>query len=133
MGRCGLTKEQNRKRQDKLIELVADGGKSLKQCAIEAGYSEKTANSAIARLIKNNDYIRESIKQRKLEKKIHTSPIASEQEVLETITAIMRSKKSIPRDVLKAAETLGKKYNMWDDKNQNNINVTVAPKVIVDV
>lgn len=55
------------------------------------------------------------------------STIASEDEVLETITSILRDKKVKASDRLKASELLGKRYGSWIDKVQvdEGINIKI--------
>ena len=106
------------------------------ESAIRAGYSEKTAYSIGQRLLKKvevKSYIDERLKILESEK------IADTKEIMESLTRILRGeeteevvviegqgdgisearkiKKEIsPKDKLKAAELLGKRYGLFKDK-----------------
>lgn len=108
------------------------------ESAIKAGYSEKTAYSIGQRLLKKvevKNYIDEHLK------KLEDEKIADVREVMEHLTKVLRGqeqeetiviegkgdgitearkiKKEIsPRDRLKAAELLGKRYGLFTDKLQ---------------
>lgn len=110
-------------------------GNAIKS-AIRAGYNRKSAYSYGCKLLKNIDikkYIDEFLNERNNER------IASKEEVLETITNIMRRKskdyyietdengktsvkeKDIPNSVvLKACEHFVKIYYLRDDKDKEN-------------
>lgn len=99
--------------------------------ALKAGYSPKTAYSQGQRLLKHVEvkaYIAEQLD------KLHSAKTADAQEVIETLTAIMRGevteevpllcgegcqeladKNTAVKDRLKAAELLGKRYRLFDD------------------
>ena len=106
------------------------------ESAIKAGYSKKTAYSIGQRLLKKvevKNYIDEHLK------KLEDEKIADVREVMEHLTKVLRGqeqeetiviegkgdgitearkiKKEIsPRDRLKAAELLGKRYGLFTDK-----------------
>ncbi len=108
------------------------------ESAIKAGYSEKTAYSIGQRLLKKvevKNYIDEHLK------KLESEKIADTKEIMESLTRILRGqeqeetiviegqgdgvskarkiKKEIsPKDRLKAAELLGKRYGLFTDKLQ---------------
>ena len=108
------------------------------ESAIKAGYSEKTAYSIGQRLLKKvevKNYIDEHLK------KLESEKIADTKEIMESLTRILRGqdqeetivvegqgdgvskarkiKKEVsPRDRLKAAELLGKRYGLFTDKLQ---------------
>lgn len=114
------------------------------QAAIRAGYNEKTAYSQGQRMLKNVEvkvYIDEQLEQ------LHNEKTADAQEVLEYLTAVMRGKYTeqtlrlvgdgvqtiadidvSAKDRLKAAELVGKRYGMFKD----NMNVDLEPVVIVN-
>lgn len=108
------------------------------EAAIKAGYSEKTAYSIGQRLLKKvevKNYINEHLK------KFQDEKIADAKEIMEHLTKVLRGeakeetiviegqgdgiskarkiKKEIsPKDRLKAAELLGKRYGLFTDKLQ---------------
>ncbi len=114
------------------------------QAAIRAGYNEKTAYSQGQRMLKNvevKEYIDEQLEA------LHNQKTADAQEVLEYLTAVMRGEHTeqtlqlvgdgmqritnieVPaRERLKAAELIGKRYGMFKD----NVNVDLEPVVIVN-
>ena len=117
------------------------------KAAIRAGYSEKTAEQQAVRLLRNvkvKNYIDEHLK------KLEDEKIADTKEIMESLTRILRGqeqeetiviegqgdgiskarkiKKEIsPKDRLKAAELLGKRYGLFTDK----IEQTTEAKPIV--
>ena len=114
------------------------------QAAIRAGYNEKTAYSQGQRILKNVEvktYIEEQLER------LHNEKTADAQEVLEYLTAVMRGQHReqtlqlvgdgvqtitdidvSARERLKAAELIGKRYGMFKD----NVNVDLEPVVIVN-
>lgn len=114
------------------------------QAAIRAGYSPKTAKSiGQENLTKPNlkAYIDEQLER------LHNEKTADAQEVLEYLTAVMRGQHReqtlqlvgdgvqtitdidvSARERLKAAELIGKRYGMFRD----NVNVDLEPVVIVN-
>lgn len=120
------------------------------KAAIRAGYSEKTAYSQGQRLLKNVE-----IKNRlqEIREKIQDENIATikdieeflslslngemEEEVISVVAEIegsskvVKTKKQISlRDRIKAAELLGKRYGLWTEKQEVDINL---PTFIDDV
>ena len=118
--------------------------------AIRAGYSEKTAYSQGQRLLKNVE-----IKNRlqEIREKIQDENIATikdieeflslslngemEEEVISVVAEIegsskvVKTKKQISlRDRIKAAELLGKRYGLWTEKQEVDINL---PTFIDDI
>ena len=134
-----LTAKQQRFCDEYLIDLNAT------QAAIRSGYSEKNArNIASENLAKPN--IKEYIEKRMKEKEAEL--IADQDEVLKYLTAVLRGQSSssvLARDMvgadqviekppdekerLKAAELLGKRYSLFTDKIQQEVdmdlNITV--------
>ncbi|MDH6596494.1 terminase small subunit [Bacillus aerius] len=121
-----LTEKQNRF-ADYYIELG-----NATEAARKAGYSSKTAKSIGQENLTKPDiksYIKERLDEKDAER------IASQDEILEFLTAVMRGEKTeqIPvglgegaqqledkdpylKDRVKAAELLGKRHSMWTDK-----------------
>lgn len=114
------------------------------QAAIRAGYSPKTAYAIGEQNLKKLElkaYIDEQLEQ------LHNKKTADAQEVLEYLTAVMRGEhteqvlrlvgdgvqeisdiKVSAKERLKAAELIGKRYGMFKD----NVNVDLEPVVIVN-
>lgn len=114
------------------------------QAAIRAGYSPKTAKQIGQENLTKPDlkkYIDEQLER------IHSEKTADAQEVLEYLTAVMRGEHTeqvlkligegvqtvtdidvSARERLKAAELIGKRYGMFKD----NVNVDLEPVVIVN-
>lgn len=117
------------------------------ESAIRAGYSKKYANTNANKLLQNTTikfYIENRMKE------LQSKRVASQQEVLEYLTSIMRGEQQeevlrgigegaqtiddidvSAKDRIKAAEMLGKRYAMWTDKQEINANVT--PVFIDDI
>ena len=135
-----LTAKQQRFCDEYLIDLNAT------QAAIRAGYSQKTAG-VIGTENLQKPYIKEYIEKRMAEKEKNL--IADQDEVLKYLTAVLRgegteemvvvegqgdgfSRAAIvtrdisPKDRLKAAELLGKRYSLFKD----NVKLDVTPVVI---
>lgn len=132
-----LTAKQQRFCDEYLIDLNAT------QAAIRAGYSKKTAYSQGQRMLKNAEV--ESYLDEQIER-IHNEKTADAQEVIEYLTAVMRGDHTeqtpifigdgiqkitdidvSAKDRLKAAELLGKRYNLFTDK----MKVDVALPVVI--
>lgn len=112
------------------------------QAVIRAGYSEKTAYSVGQRMLKNVE-VRSCIDEQ-LER-LHNEKTADAREVLEYLTSVMRGEQTektlrligdgeqtisdidvSAKDRLKAAELIGKRYGMFKD----NVNVELEPVII---
>lgn len=141
-----MTEKQKRFCDEYLVDLNAT------QAAIRAGYSRKTArNIATENLAKPN--IKNYIEKRMAEKEKEL--IADQDEVLRYLTSVMRGqsqstelvvegvgdgcseartimKEPSEKDRLKAAELLGKRYGLYTDKVEAEIdtelNITVTRK-----
>lgn len=134
-----LTAKQQRFCDEYLIDLNAT------QAAIRAGYSEKTAR-VIGQENLTKPVIKEYIEKRMKEKE--TALIADQDEVLKYLTAVLRGqsfssvlarnmvgadevieKQPDEKERLKAAELLGKRYSLFTDKVQQEVdldlNITV--------
>ena len=136
-----LTEKQKRF-ADYYIELG-----NATEAARKAGYSSKTAKSIGQENLTKPDiktYIEERLNEKDAER------IASQDEILEFLTAVMRGEKTeqIPvglgegaqqledkdpylKDRVKAAELLGKRHSMWTDKVDMMGNVGV--RIVDDI
>ncbi len=135
-----MTSKQQRFCDEYLIDMNAT------QAAIRAGYSEKTAG-VIANENLKKPYIKEYIENRMAEKE--SELIADQGEVLRYLTSVLRgegheevvvvegrgegisvattvSRDVAPKDRLKAAELLGKRYSLFKD----NMKLDITPVVI---
>lgn len=114
------------------------------QSAIKAGYSSKYANTNANKLLQNTtikDYI--DVRLAKLE----SEKIATQEEVLQYLTSVMRGEKTEPLLVLdgegtqkviqaipnvqsrtRAAELLGKRYGTFTDRVDINAQIESKPK-----
>lgn len=132
-----LTAKQQRFCDEYLIDLNAT------QAAIRAGYAVKYANTNVSKLLQNTT-IKDYLAQRMAEKE--SELIASQDEVLKYLTAVMRGSSSASvlarneigadkviekppdeKERLKAAELLGKRYSLFTDK----VNMDVALPVVL--
>ena len=120
------------------------------KAAIRAGYSEKTAYSQGQRLLKNVEIenrlqeIREKIQDENIATIKDIEEFLSlslngemEEEVISVVAEIegsskvVKTKKQISlRDRIKAAELLGKRYGLWTEKQEVDINL---PTFIDDI
>lgn len=137
-----MTEKQKRFCDEYLISLNAT------QAAIKAGYSKKTANR-IATENLSKLVIKEYIAQRMAEKE--SKLIADQDEVLKYLTSVLRGetessvlslcgdgyqevikKNPDEKERLKAAELLGKRYGLYTDKIEADIdtdlNITITRK-----
>ena len=132
-----LNARQKRFATEYLIDMNAT------QAAIRAGYSVKTAGSIGEQLLKKLE-IKQAVEQG-LEQ-IQSAKVADAQEVMEYLTSVMRgeskahvlslcgdgfqeviTKPPDERERLKAAELLGKRYAMFNDK----INLQGAVPIVI--
>lgn len=112
--------------------------------AVEAGYSEKYAKSQSHKLLENvgiKNYIDERLA------KLESEKIATQEEVLQYLTSVMRGEKTEPLLVLdgegtqkviqavpnvqsrtRAAELLGKRYGTFTDRVDINAQIESKPK-----
>lgn len=112
------------------------------QAAIKAGYSKKYANTNASKLLQNTtikSYIDERLEA------LQSKKVADQQEVLEYLTSVMRGQETeqtiigvgdfgqeltdievSAKDRIKAAELLGKRYRMWTDKQEVEVQGTVV-------
>jgi phage terminase small subunit len=114
------------------------------QSAIKAGYSSKYANTNANKLLQNTtikDYIDKRLA------KLESEKIATQEEVLQYLTSVMRGEKTEPLLVLdgegtqkviqavpnvqsrtRAAELLGKRYGTFTDRVDINAQIESKPK-----
>lgn len=112
------------------------------QAAIKAGYSKKYANTNASKLLQNTtikSYIDERLED------LQSKKVASQQEVMEYLTSVMRGQETeqtiigvadlgqeltdievSAKDRIKAAELIGKRYRMWTDKVEVEVQGTVV-------
>lgn len=112
------------------------------QAAIKAGYSKKYANTNASKLLQNTtikSYIDERLEG------LQSKKVASQQEVMEYLTSVMRGQETeqtiigvadlgqeltdievSAKDRIKAAELIGKRYRMWTDKVEAEVQGTVV-------
>ena len=132
-----MTPKQKRFCDEYLIDLNAT------QAAIRSGYSEKTANR-IATENLSKPVIKEYIAERMAEKE--SELIADQDEVLQYLTSVMRGKTSAEivvvegtgdgcsearamqkapdeKERLKAAELLGKRYGLYTEKVEQQVDM----------
>ncbi len=84
--------------------------------AIKAGYSEKTARAIGAENLTKLDiqkYLAEH------QQKAHKERIATAEEILEFLSDTVRDDEVGRKDRLKAAELLGKRYALFEDRRDN--------------
>lgn len=127
-----MTPKQKRFCDEYLIDINAT------QAAIRAGYSKKTAN-VIGMENLTKPYLKEYIENRMAEKE--SELIAGQDEVLQYLTAVMRGEDKEERlttnalgevetietvvqgNRLKAAEMLGKRYGLFTEKVEQNVDM----------
>ncbi|WP_414045420.1 terminase small subunit [Macrococcus equi] len=131
----------NRKQQKFADEYIKTG--NAKQSAIKAGYKESRAEVTGSELVRNSKvsaYIRGRMDE------INSKNIATQEEILKHLTAVMRGEVLEPVLVgtgkgkqqieylkpsvatrIQASIALGKRYGMWT----NNIDVNITDRVII--
>lgn len=132
-----LTEKQKRFCDEYLVDLNAT------RAAIRAGYSEKTARQTATENL-SKPYIREYIDKRLKEKEAEL--IADQDEVLKYLTSVLRGesqsteivvegtgdgcseartieKSPSEKDRLKAAELLGKRYGLYTEKIETDVDM----------
>ena len=135
-----LTPKQRRFCDEYLVSLNAT------QAAIKAGYSEKYAHTNTTKLL-NNTTIKEFIAKRMDEKEKEL--IADQDEVLRYLTSVLRgesqsevvvvegvgmgsseartiSKAPDEKERLKAAELLGKRYGLYTDRIEQDVDMEMS-------
>lgn len=132
-------------KQKRFADYYIETGNAT-ESAIRAGYSKKTAKAIGAENL-TKPYLKSYIDQRLAE--LASERVASQQEILEYLTAIARNeeteevvlpgelgiervRKSISaKDRLKALELLGKRFAMFTDRQQ--VDVQGAVQIVDDV
>lgn len=108
-----LNAKQQRFVDEYLIDLNAT------QAAIRAGYSPKGINKRITRMMANEG-ISEAIAKRMAEKE--SELIASQDEVLQTLTAVMRREK---KEIIVSSQRIRKSY--YDEQGRKCVDETEVP------
>ncbi|WP_412079918.1 terminase small subunit [Streptococcus gallolyticus] len=112
------------------------------QSAQKAGYSERYAKADSHKLLENTG-IKTYISERLAD--LQSKKVADQQEVLEYLTSVMRGEETeqtiigvgelgqeltdievSAKDRIKAAELLGKRYRLWTDKVEAEVQGTVV-------
>lgn len=102
--------EELTEKQKRFIDYYIETANAT-ESARKAGYSKKTAkNIGNENLTKLNIFIKERLNSKENKR------IASQDEILEYFTEIIRNKKEDTSDRTKCAELLGKRYGMFKDK-----------------
>lgn len=121
-------------KQKRFIDFYIETGNASKACKM-AGYKGNNLNTVGAEnLAKLGTFIKEKLNQKQSER------IASQDEVLEYLTRVMRGEEKDAfgldpalQDRTKCAELLGKKYMLFTDKKvlsgEGTINVTIVDDV----
>jgi len=108
--------DKNQKLTDKQQRFADVFMGNATQAAIDAGYSEKTAEVQGSRLLRNVKVL-EAIKNRQMERK--TSTIASREEIQQFWTDVMTGLESEDmKDRLKASELLAKSEGYFLDRHE---------------
>lgn len=102
-------------RQQKFCDYYLQSGNAT-DAAIKAGYSSKTAYSIGQRLLKNVEIEKYNAKH---QQKAHKERIATAEEILEFLSDTVRDDEVGRKDRLKAAELLGKRYALFEDRRDN--------------
>ena len=129
------TKKLSKKEEKFVIEYVRTGNAT--QSAINAGYSERSARQTACRML-TKDYILEAIDE--LVKQMNSEKIADAEEVMMLLTEIARGETSEEnafidkngdpvivktkvkeKERIKALELLGKRYKLYVDKVEANV------------
>lgn len=129
------TKKLSKKEEKFVIEYVRTGNAT--QSAINAGYSERSARQTACRML-TKDYILKAIDE--LVKEMNSEKIADAEEVMMLLTEIARGEtveqnafidkngnpvivetKVKEKERVKALELLGKRYKLYVDKVEANV------------
>lgn len=102
-------------RQQKFCDYYLQSGNAT-DAAIKAGYSSKTAYSIGQRLLKNVEIEKYNAEH---QQKAHRERIATAEEILEFLSDTVRDDEVGRKDRLKAAELLGKRYALFEDRRDN--------------
>ena len=135
-----LSKKLTIKQKKFADEYIISG--NAYQSAINAGYSDNYAKAQSSKMLENvgiKSYIDERMKE------LEDKAVASQQEVLQYLTRVMRGKeteevlasvgnfeqeiKNISvgaKDRIKAAELIGKRYSLWTDRVEVDSDLTIV-------
>lgn len=102
-------------RQQKFCDYYLQSGNAT-EAAIKAGYSKKTARAIGAENLTKPD-IQKYLSEH--QQKAHNSRIATAEEVLEFLSGTMRNEEIGRKERIKAAELLGKRYALFEDRKDN--------------
>lgn len=105
-------------KQKKFCEEYVISGNAT-EAAKRAGYSEKTARSVGAENL-TKPYIQKYINE--LTSKPQNKRIATAEEVLQFFSEVMNNAKIAPKDRIRAAENLAKRFGMDKPKEQSETN-----------
>lgn len=128
-------------RQRRFADEYIISGNAM-ESATKAGYSENYARAQSHKLLENvgiKTYISERLAE------LQSQKVADQQEVLEYLTSVMRGEETeqtiigvgelgqeltdievSAKDRIKAAELLGKRYRLWTDKQEVEVQGTVV-------
>nr|WP_303266554.1 terminase small subunit [Streptococcus lutetiensis] len=128
-------------RQRRFADEYIISGNAM-ESATKAGYSENYAKAQSHKLLENvgiKTYISERLAE------LQSQKVADQQEVLEYLTSVMRGEETeqtiigvgelgqeltdievSAKDRIKAAELLGKRYRLWTDKQEVEVQGTVV-------
>lgn len=128
-------------RQRRFADEYIISGNAM-ESATKAGYSENYAKAQSHKLLENvgiKTYISERLAE------LQSKKVADQQEVLEYLTSVMRGEETeqtiigvgelgqeltdievSAKDRIKAAELLGKRYRLWTDKQEVEVQGTVV-------
>lgn len=112
-------------KQRRFIDYYIELGNATR-AAKKAGYSAKTANRIGAENLSKLDFV---IQERLAANQ--DDRIASRDEVLATITGIMRDESAGTKERLKAAELLAKRYGLLRDKPDSSESGDSEPKELI--
>lgn len=102
--------DELREKQKRFIDYYIETANAT-ESAKRAGYSEKTADRIGHENLKKLEFfIQERLNHKQSDR------IASQNEILEYFTSIMRSNKEDTNDRTKCAELLGKRFGMFKEK-----------------
>lgn len=102
-------------RQEKFCQLMAAGGKTQEQAAIEAGYSERSARQQAARLLTNDNICDRMNKLRGIQEE----EVADELRRLKDFWLdVMEDEEERMNDRLKASELYGKSIAAFVEKRE---------------
>lgn len=114
-------------RQKRFVDYYLELG-NMRKAALRAGYAEITANKVSETILKS-PAVKEYLNKRIAE--MDHKRIADAEEVLSYLTAVMRGEhdeKITTRDRIRAAELLGKRYCVFNEKGKTE---EMTPVIVV--